>query len=407
MKKFLFIFALTSVLCSCGNGDADQVLPLPYVSRALTDTSFVGFRCLADYEPGQVHASVALIGDYDSCYDLTGIFVSADFFDNIDGREIPDELHDFAGETFSPVLDMANSPYEGFLKADNPYALRETAVAMAVASLGKHCYSNMYEEKMGSRKMGSKAIVIASPYLCAYAYDDICQLFHSNPPVVSAVDCMFLSALDGGGAVLMAEKEDLGVFRLAWERLSNNEKNLPAYQDFQFTGSSLRESFTALLDTCLVQNVTLRRLMFVPSGKMSLEGLESVLDEIVSSPGIAMENYRSVLAPDFRFVDAYREAVKATYAMLRTRNLFTHRIAYPEVKAFVTVPANDIPLESIDFGGRIAEKYKYNHSADASIEVFRTVSLSRLYMPEEEYNKIEQLSVPVLLNLYRLTGEKD
>ena len=105
--------------------------------------------------------------------------------------------------------------------------------------------------------------------------------------------------------------------------------------------------------------------------------------------------------------DAYREAVKATYAMLRTRNLFTHRIAYPEVKAFVTVPANDIPLESIDFGGRIAEKYKYNHSADASIEVFRTVSLSRLYMPEEEYNKIEQLSVPVLLNLYRLTGEKD
>ena len=113
-----------------------------------------------------------------------------------------------------------------------------------------------------------------------------------------------------------------------------------------------------------------------------------------------------MLAPDCTFVDAYREAVKATYLLLRERNLFTHRIAYPQVQAFVTVPANDIPLESNDFGGRIALKYKYNHPADANVEVFRTVALSRLYIPEKEFKRIDQLSETALLNNYRLTGEK-
>ncbi|MGN0191277.1 MAG: hypothetical protein ACI39U_06440, partial [Candidatus Cryptobacteroides sp.] len=369
MKKTLSISLLVLGLCSCGGRDQNQVLPLPYVSRALTDTSFFGYDALADYSPQEVHSAVAVIGDFDDCFYMTGVFVSADFFDNINGRENPDELHDFAGETFAPVFDVANSPYSGFISAGNTEALRETAVAMAVASLGKRCYSNMYESTPGAERMGSKAVVVASPYLCAYAFTDICQLFHSNPPVVSAVDRMFLSALDGEGCVLIAPREELedGIYGQVWERLSaETGGNLPEYIEFPQTGNT-RESFFALLDTCLVQGRELRRLMFVPSGNLKYDEFESLLSEIRTSPGIDMENYRSVLSEDFRFVDAYREAVKSTYGMLRSRNLFTHRISYPEVRAFVTVPANDIPLESNDFGGRIAGKYKYNHSADASV----------------------------------------
>ena len=40
------------------------------------------------------------------------------------------------------------------------------------------------------------------------------------------------------------------------------------------------------------------------------------------------------------------------------------------------------------------------------MEVFRTVALSRLYIPEKEFKRIDQLSETVLLNIYRLTGEK-
>ena len=411
MKKLFNIILLASALTACDNRDNDQAQVLPYLDRSLNDTSFVGYHCLADYSPDQIHAGIAVLGDFQSSSDLTELFVASDFFDNINGRENPDELHDFAGETILPVLDLANAPYEGYLEAENPDAIRETAVAMAVASLGKHCYSNMYEEGMGAERLPSKAIVIASPYLCAYAFSDICQLFHSYPPVISAVDRMFISGLDsikGDGAVLMAPQEELdrGIYRKVWDRLSCGEEKLADYAEVPVLEEGLRASFFALLDSCYVSGRSLRRLMYVPSEVLSHNGLEKLLEEVRTSPGIEMENYRSVLAPDFTFVDAYREAVKATYLLLRERNLFTHRIAYPQVQAFVTVPANDIPLESNDFGGRIALKYKYNHSADANVEVFRTVALSRLYMPEKEFKRIDQLSETVLLNIYRLTGEK-
>ncbi len=411
MKKLFPIILFASALCACGNRDNDQSLVLPYLSRSLNDTSFVGYHCLADYSPEQIHAGIAVLGDFQSSCDITELFVASDFFDNINGRENPDELHDFAGETILPVLDLANAPYDGYLEAENPDALRETAVAMAVASLGKRCHSNMYEERMGAERLSSKAVVIASPYLCAYAFSDICQLFHSNPPVISAVDRMFISGLgsiEGNGAVLMAPQEELdrGIYRKVWDRLSSGEENLPDYSETPVLEEGLRASFFALLDSCYVAGRSLRRLMYVPSEVLNYNELEDLLEEVRTSPGIEMENYRSVLEPDFKFVDAYREAVKATYLLLRERNLFTHRIAYPQVQAFVTVPANDIPLESNDFGGRIAQKYKYNHSADANVEVFRTVALSRLYMPEKEFKRIDQLSETVLLNVYRLTGEK-
>lgn len=411
MKKFLSILSLIAVLSACVGRNSEQEPPIRYLSRSLTDTTFVGYHCLADYSPEDLHSAVAVIGDFDCCRELTSVFIAADFFDNINGRENPDELHDFAGEVIAPVFDLANAPYQGFIVAGNQDALRETAVAMAVASLGKKAYSNMYEASMGAVKSGSKVLVIASPYLCAYGYEDICGLFHTAPPVISAVDRMFLSALDGpegDSAVLLSPREDIeaGIYRKVWNRLSAEYEGLKDYREFALRDEGLRESFLSLLDTCLVQNRSLKRLMYVPSDELDYDGFVELLEEIRNSPGIEMEKYRSVLDPDFRFVDANREAVKATYRMLRARNLFTHRIAYPEIQAFVTVPANGIPLESNDFGGRIAQQYKYNHSADASVEVFRTIALSRLYMPEKEYNLVEKLSEPVLLNVYRLTGEK-
>ena len=208
MKKFLSILSLIAVLSACVGRNSEQEQPIRYLSRSLTDTTFVGYHCLADYSPEDLHSAVAVIGDFDCCRELTSVFITADFFDNING---------FAGEVIAPVFDLANAPYQGFIVAGNQDALRETAVAMAVASLGKKAYSNMYETSMGAVKSGSKVLVIASPYLCAYGYEDICGLFHTAPPVISAVDRMFLSALDGiegDSAVLLSPREDLSLIHI-------------------------------------------------------------------------------------------------------------------------------------------------------------------------------------------------
>ena len=118
-------------------------------------------------------------------------------FDNIDGREQPDELHDFAGETFTPVFDMANSPYAGYIEAENIPAMREAAVSMAVASLGSSCYSNTFDEDMTSSRIPAKVLIVDSPYLCRYALKDIDTLLVSagiDVPVLSLSDEMMRRA---------------------------------------------------------------------------------------------------------------------------------------------------------------------------------------------------------------------
>ena len=56
MKKLFNIILLASALTACDNRDNDQAQVLPYLDRSLNDTSFVGYHCLADYSPDQIHA---------------------------------------------------------------------------------------------------------------------------------------------------------------------------------------------------------------------------------------------------------------------------------------------------------------------------------------------------------------
>lgn len=412
MKKLLFIILMSSALFSCRNRASDTADVLPFVKRAMADTSFAAYHCIESYIPYETDGTIAVIGDYQSVYGFTEDFVSADYFDNIDASVLPDELHDFAGETITPVFDLANAPYSGFLDAGNVRALRETAVAMAVASMDGSCYSNLYEEKARSQRRRAKILVLSSPYLCSFAYKDICSLFASKtdePPVVSVLDQMFLSAFEDGpqaDVVLLAPKEELerGVYRNVWKRLGQDGRSLPEYREFPLEGNDSRAALMHVLDSCATAGIHLSRLMFVPPCGFDTRSLYRLIEEIYESPGIDMEVYRSVLAPDFRLTDAFAESLKEVYRIMRRKNMFTHRIAYPEVVSFVTVPANDVPLDSDDYGGRMESQFKYNHSADASVEYFRTLYLSRLYLPEDEYMNIEKLSVPVFLNVYRLTG---
>ncbi len=412
MKKLILIILMSSALFSCRNRVPDIPDVLPFVKRAMTDTTFAAYHCIEGYIPYEKDGTIAVIGDYESVYGFTEDFVSADYFDNIDAREQPDELHDYAGETVTPVFDLANTPYSGFLDAGNVPALRETAVAMAVASMDGSCYSNLYEEKARSQRRRAKILVLSSPYLCSFAYKDICSLFASKtdePPVVSVLDQMFLSAFEDGpeaGVALLAPKEELehGIYGNVCKRLVQDGRSLPEYLEFPLEGKDFREAFLHILDSCATAGIRLSRLMFVPPYGYDPDSLSRVIEEIYESPGIDMEVYRSVMAPDFRLTDAFAESLKEVYRIMRHENMFTHRISYPEVVPFVTVPGNDVPLDSDDYGGRMEAKFKYNHSADASVEYFRTLYLSRLYLPEDEYQNIEKLSVPVFLNVYRLTG---
>lgn len=414
-KRFLIsILMLAMVLTACERNKKVSEPCLPFVKQALTDTSSVSRYILDNYVPNNVAGSIAVIGDFDPVCHMVSDFLCSDRFDNIDGREQPDELHDFAGETFTPVFDMANSPYAGYIEAENIPAMREAAVSMAVASLGSSCYSNTFDEEMTSPRIPAKVLIVDSPYLCRYALKDIDTLLVSagiDVPVLSLSDEMMNRAgkrhPNGLIAVLAGSKEiEHGLYKGVYERCRNGSDSFPDYIEHTVSGGDSKTIFMEFLDNYLAsgaQDKISAVLVGVSSDSLNVRALSEVLEEIRTSQGLDMENYRAVLDENFEFIGGEDAVIQACYNVLRDHNLFTHRIAYPSVKAYVTVPSSSVPLESVSFGGTLSDKFKYNHSADASIQITRTVPLGRLYMSDEYLEKVNRLVAPVILNMDRLT----
>lgn len=414
-RRFLIsILMLAMVLTACERNKKVSEPYLPFVKQALTDTSSVSRHILDNYVPDNVAGSIAVIGDFDPVCRMVSDFLCSDRFDNIDGREQPDELHDFAGETFTPVFDMANSPYAGYIEAENIPAMREAAVSMAVASLGSSCYSNTFDEEMTSPRIPAKVLIVDSPYLCRYALKDIDTLLVSagiDVPVLSLSDEMMNRAgkrhPNGLIAVLAGSKEiEHGLYKGVYERCRNGSDSFPDYIEHTVSGGDSKTIFMEFLDNYLAsgaQDKISAVLVGVSSDSLNVRALSEVLEEIRTSQGLDMENYRAVLDGNFEFIGGEDAVIQACYNVLRDHNLFTHRIAYPSVKAYVTVPSSSVPLESVSFGGTLSDKFKYNHSADASIQITRTVPLGRLYMSDEYLEKVNRLVAPVILNMDRLT----
>ena len=191
-----------------------------------------------------------------------------------------------------------------------------------------------------------------------------------------------------------------------YDRVKSNDETFPDYIEHSVLGRTSKDSFVTFLDSYIASGASEKIsavLVGTSSDSLNVHDLSSALEEIRTSQGLDMESYRSVLADDFEFIGGEDAVIRACYRVLRSRNLFTHRIAYPAVKAYVTVPSSSVPLESVDFGGTLSSKFKYNHSADASVQITRTVPLNRMYMSEEHLEKVNSLVAPVILDMERLT----
>lgn len=389
MRKQIVISLLTFVLalCSCGRNKKVTESYLPLVKQALTDTSSVAWHLLDGYEQNSISGCIGLIGDFDPLCSLVSDFLRSDRFDNIDGREIPDELHDFAGETLCPVFDAANSPYGGYIDAGNIPAMREAAVSMALASLGRVSYTNMFDDELTAARSPAKVLIVGSPYLCRYALRDIDTMLVAKGidiPVLSLTDEMFRRAGErhrGGVIAVLADAAELeyGLYREVYDRVRGNSETFPAYVEHPDSGKDSRTSLTAFLDSYIASGAPAKIsavLVGTSSDALNVRDLSAALEQIRGTQGLDMENYRSVLADDFEFISGEDAVIRACYNVLRRRNLFTHRIAYPSVKAFVTVP-----------------------SADANIQVTRVVPLGRLYMDGDRLEEVNRLVAPMILNV--------
>lgn len=279
-------------------------------------------------------------------------FLSADSFDNARGRSWGDGLRDFAGETFSCIKDGVFSPYSKFIENGKEDALRELSVRYALAALDTLANVSIYDLEGNAPKTKAKMLVLADPWLCEYGKKDIDYLFSATGckvPVISVQQALFDAALGGEvksfniGLICEPEYEGRGIYPAIFaERVKAHD--VVGARFFESSAANLAEFLdiyaasgaTAPLDAILIDS---------PSVDPA-----SVAEELRAMKDFSREesmNYGKLVSDGMRIFSSSEEAIKSCYSVLRSENLFTHRIAQPQTRNY-SVESTGTP-EGVEF----------------------------------------------------------
>ena len=335
---------------------------IPAVERILGDPDCREAKILAAFDPRNTQGDVVLIDSPERCFALSEALVKCDARDNIDGTPGPDFLPDFAGERITTLIDLQYPPYARFLEAENSDALREISVRAVLSALDTACCLGPYDHEFRSSKPAAKLLVVSSPYLIAYGGFDIDTLFRSSAvrvPVVSATEVMMQQALSSReGAVLFGMLSDettaaSDVYEKIFRNLARKRGDrISRVFSFSIPGKteapdSLSDAQPDLLKHVLDQfsrsgESRALNALVVDDASVSVESLRASYATILNSPSEENAYYRKLISRDFVIIDGITAVTDACYAFLRGNNLFTHNIAYPDAKAYITSPEGGI-----------------------------------------------------------------
>ena len=354
---------------------------IPIVERIINDTQSPEHKFLHAFNPASPHGDIVLLDAPERCFCLSERFLSCDDRDNVDGGPAQDFLPDFAGERITSALDIVYTPYDRFAAAGNGDALRDVTVRAALAAMDTLCSLGPFDHEMKSRKPSAKLLLITSPFMAAYGGFDVDTLFRSTVgtvPVLSGPEVMFSCVMDAReGASNIAVLSDsaavrAGVYQTIFKEycrkrgdsystltalaVPGDESDDPDSPAFgtpsdafkQILDQYSRSGRSAALNALVVDDFT-----------FPIDSLRASYGTILSHPSDENAFYRKMLAKDFTFIDGAKTVTDACYRYLRTRNLFTHNVAYPIASAFITSPEakgymlmdfdiNTLPVEMTD-----------------------------------------------------------
>lgn len=339
IRIFLLVAAAVLSLGSCTRKTAANRELLLFVRQALSDSAGT-FPLIKAYNEKGSAGTIAVIGEPEEAILLAEHFVSVDRMNNIDGKEAPDGLPDFSGETFDVIMDSYDAPYVRFIGGDTD-SLREATVRGVLFALDTTCLVTPYSFEVKKPKTPSKVFVLASSLATAYGRHDVDTLFRLaglSGQVVSTADASMAAAFKGEGPRNVVVWADSDV------ALSSTYDR--AFQLYSKPGSSVS---VLSPDGGGDASARLRSLLtkYLRSGKpMPLNAL--ILDDFgVDTDFLNDELQRirqkgtdedivlsKVVAPDFQIIDPLDETTEACYRLLRRENRFTHNIAYPKARFY-------------------------------------------------------------------------
>ncbi len=388
---FIVIGALT--LSSCGRRTLAGYKTIPFVEKILKDTTSRDFRLVSSYQTLDHSGPIMVIGTPKEALRMTEDILTSDRFDNVDGRMVSDSLPDFAGETVYALLDQANSRYSGYFGIGNEEFLQETAVRNFLYAMDTTTLMSSYDMERKVRKPKAKVIVLASSYLSAYGYYDIDTLINmagNKVPILATVQSMYEYAWSRHGKGIRIgiwSSPDLignGVYSAVLAREGDDAAGT--------TIQAFAPDSSEILTDRLINFLNLYRdagnsepldVLLLDDPDVDIHELKAATDSIINSDGEGRRSFSKLLGKDFECVDAGTAISWQCFTLMRERNCFTHKIAYPAFKPYITVPVTNLPIDAYMDDGSLADSYKYNRAPDSGSATYISIEMNDRYVPEE------------------------
>lgn len=409
LSALILLSAGALALISCGRRTVGRNDVIPMVRKILKDTSSAAFRTVSSYNPKEHGGPIVVIGTPTEALRMTEDMITSDRFDNVDGRAVRDSLPDFAGETFSTLLDVANSPYSGYFTIGNEGFLREAAVLDFLSAMDTVCAASPYDTETKVSKPKAKVVVLASSILSAYGYydiDTIVSVAGGKVPILSTVRSMYNLAWARHGddiRIGIWSSPNLignGVYSTVLEREGGAHPGTVIEAFSPDTSSSVEDRFMHFMEMYSdAGDPEPMDVLLLDDPDVDVDELRSVIESLAETEDIDKLAYSKLLGKDFECIDAGEAISSECFRLMREKNCFTHKIAYPAFKPYITVPAVNLPVEAYMDDGSLSDEYKFNRAPDSGTVSFMTVEMKDRYVPESIISYMQE-KTPNTYSLY-------
>lgn len=197
---FLPLILSMAVIHSCRTDEETcELIPISY--KALYDSTSYWFSNFDSYSSDFSKLPIGIITSQTEELAVMERFLTADYYDNITGDEIPDGISDFAGERFHLLLDYANGPYSDYYRDSSKIQiLRDVVIRNVLRMMDEEYYIIPDDVLATGVKEPVKFIVNVPDASGLYCQTDIDTLLHFSRTGVkslSLISCGIKAALAG------------------------------------------------------------------------------------------------------------------------------------------------------------------------------------------------------------------
>lgn len=345
MRAIAAVSAALLLLGSCRQNVEDRHPTIQYVKDILADRDSREMELLGRRQSPRPADDIALIGTFASCDRLAGLFSGYDVRDNVNGSRKSDGLPDFAGETFSIIVQ--DELYDGVSSSGEEF--RRNTVLLSLAAIDTVSHISPYDLDGLGDKRASKMIVLADLPLANYGMFDVDTLFRSagcDIRVVSPFDLMLgeVFGTHAGSPVrvgILCDQENIAPSMYAdrFREVAGRYGVAEASECLIFPTAQRDSLLHRMVDSSMVSGHSRPfDAIVVDDLSLDMDRLKSELADMLSVLNEGSMTYGRMFSQDFRMMDAFGVLADFCYDYMRRQNLFTHNISLPQAVVYRPVP---------------------------------------------------------------------